>query len=714
MFCSNCGKQINKDDKFCLYCGFKINTNSTEEVLDLNKDNNTNNMSINNNLQNDNNYNNANNNFNQFNMNNTFNNGYNYSEKKGLSGKQKGIIIGLLVLFLGVLLIACFSTSVFGNSNNRTRTIMIYIEGSNLESDAGIVTADLNGIDPSKINLKKTNILLYTGGTEKWHNFIRNDENAIYILKENGFEKVKSYPKKNMGDPSTFSEFLNFAYKNYKANVYNLVLYDHGGAIDGAIYDDFSRDNLSLADLSKGMKDSPFNKRNKLQSVLFRTCLNGTLEVGSVFDDYSDYLIASEEVTYGGPNTSVLVFLNNIIGGDSGVDFGKKFMNSYDEQMNTLDVIGQYTSTYSIVDLSKIDKVKEELNKFYAGIDVKTNYSNIARVRSSIYQYGSSVSYYDMVDLYDFTKGISQYSKTDSSKLLKAIDSAVVHNNTNLNTAHGISIYVPYKGNSMATSTFLSVYNKLDGFGDYAKFITSFNAVKNGQQPFSYNLSSNEFKQSDKEVSMKLTDEQAKNYSGAGYILFKKDLEHPDYYYLLYSSNDAELKDGYVMTKLSNKLIRIKDKSDKKDKGNLIPISRRVNAGTETIVTNGILIDSDKDVLRDGFLNNVDIHLAEKNGKPIFSTVTLSSDNKKVDGTLLDINDFDYLDLMIPRVKILDKNGKYTDNWETFSEKIGIEIKVKDIDLVNSSVDNDGEYYVVFFIKDINNNQYNSEPIRVK
>ena len=168
------------------------------------------------------------------------------------------------------------------------------------------------------------------------------------------------------------------------------------------------------------------------------------------------------------------------------------------------------------------------------------------------------------------------------------------------------------------------------------------------------------------------------------------------------------------MTKLSNKLIRIKDKSDKKDKGNLIPISRRVNAGTETIVTNGILIDSDKDVLRDGFLNNVDIHLAEKNGKPIFSTVTLSSDNKKVDGTLLDINDFDYLDLMIPRVKILDKNGKYTDNWETFSEKIGIEIKVKDIDLVNSSVDNDGEYYVVFFIKDINNNQYNSEPIRVK
>ena len=69
---------------------------------------------------------------------------------------------------------------------------------------------------------------------------------------------------------------------------------------------------------------------------------------------------------------------------------------------------------------------------------------------------------------------------------------------------------------------------------------------------------------------------------------------------------------------------------------------------------------------------------------------------------------------MIPRVKILDKNGKYTDNWETFSEKIGIEIKVKDIDLVNSSVDNDGEYYVVFFIKDINNNQYNSEPIRVK
>ena len=99
-----------------------------------------------------------------------------------MSGGQKGIIVGLLLVVIVLLGVVAFSSSSLFGLHDGSRTIMIYVVGSNLESQSGIVTADLNAIDPEEIDLSKTNVLLYTCGTEKWFNFVQNDENGLYIL----------------------------------------------------------------------------------------------------------------------------------------------------------------------------------------------------------------------------------------------------------------------------------------------------------------------------------------------------------------------------------------------------------------------------------------------------------------------------------------------------------------------------------------------------
>ena len=75
---------------------------------------------------------------------------------------------------------------------DKTRTIMIYMSGSDLESKAGAATSDINAIIPNEVDLSSLNIILYTGGSTTWHNdLIENNENAIYEL-----NNAKTFPKR--------------------------------------------------------------------------------------------------------------------------------------------------------------------------------------------------------------------------------------------------------------------------------------------------------------------------------------------------------------------------------------------------------------------------------------------------------------------------------------------------------------------------------------
>ena len=450
---------------------------------------------------------------------------------------KRFIVVGLLLACVMMMLIIVFITSKKESSTplpvvddgDITRTVMIYMVGADLESESGIASADLNGIKASEIDLDKMNVLLYTGGTMKWHNFVSSEDNAIYQLTESGFEKKKTYEKSNMGDANTLSTLLNYAYDNYKTDEYDLIFYNHGGAIDGAIYDQFSGDNLSIADMGDAFNNSPFKGDNKLEVITFRTCLNGTLEVASELDDYADYLVASEEVTNGDNTSSVLSFLNNIESSDSAIDYGKKFISEYEKHVSEIDPLGMGTvAMYAVIDLSKIDSVVSELGTFVSGIDLTKNYADIIRVRGNLYQYGYSFhgdGKYDMVDLYTLAERINDYSAVSNEKLITAINNAVVYNWTReVQESHGLSVYFPYKGSGLNQYKYLNTYNDIDFSEQYVSFIKKISSLVRSNKNSSFSKS--DITESKSEVtkgefSLELTNDQAKDFAEAKMFIVK-------------------------------------------------------------------------------------------------------------------------------------------------------------------------------------------------
>ena len=667
MLCQKCGQTIDNNALFCKKCGTPVQKiNSNKKQINLNKN-------------------------------------------------QKIIIVSLLsiiTIMLGMIL--------FLPDNNGKNTIMIYIVGSNLESDYGIVTKDLEAIDPQKIDLNKTNVLLYTGGTKKWHNFISSDDNGIYILEKDGFKKIESQKQYNLGNSETLSNFLKFGYDNYKASKYNLILYDHGGAIDGAIYDDISNDNLSLSDMNKALKDSPFNKNNKLDAVLFRTCLNGTIELANIFSPYANYLIGSEEISYGSSYTSVLNFINELKRQDNGRTFGIKFVDAYEKQMKDLMIFNDIIYTYSVIDLSKIDKVNKLLDEYISSINLTENYSKISKLRANLYQYGSEEPSYDMIDLYEFIMGTKEYASVDSKKLIDAINECVVYNNSNDASSHGLSIYFPYSGRKGAQYKYLNIYEELDYSKEYRNFINKYNTIKSSPSSYNFNIENNEIKKEDttKRVSLQLDKEQLENYSYATFMLFQQDKEHPKYYQKLLTSDNITLSsDGLLTANYEKSLVKLLDTDD--GKYHYIRTTYKKANNERTAIA--MLYDYDRqysdpyftilsDVLADVYITN------DKNNKPFVSSAKLISNNERIDGILLKLDDFDKYELWQGRFKVLDDDGNViAGEWETTPVKYGFGGEMKELSksLIYSDLDKGDDYYALFIINDIHDNISYSKLIKV-
>ena len=64
------------------------------------------------------------------------------------------------------------------------------------------------------------------------------------------------------------------------------------------------------------------------------------------------------------------------------------------------------------------------MNSFFASINVNKNYSQIAKLRSNMHQYGvdtADVYDYDTVDLYELIDGLDTFSDVDAKRVLSIL-----------------------------------------------------------------------------------------------------------------------------------------------------------------------------------------------------------------------------------------------------------------------------------------------------
>ena len=646
---------------------------------------------------------------------------------------KKFIIVGLLLAIIMMMLIICFIITKkddVGDKPNEvlsgSRTIMIYMVGSNLETDNAIASADLRGIKPEEIDMENVKVYLYTGGTEKWHNFISSDENAIYELKSDGFSKVKTYEKEDMGDAETLATFLNYVYDASKTDLYNLVFYNHGGAIDGAIYDDFTNNNLSVGEMGDAFEKTPFKGDNKLDTILFRTCLNGTVEVADELDEYARYLIASEEVTNGYPQDSVFTFINELEVSDTGIDYGKKFIAKYEKYMDFIDPFAfSSTPMYSIIDLSKVDTIVDELDTFINGIDVKKNYSDIIKVRSNMYQYGFTVSAFpnfDTVDLYSLIEGIDDYSTVSSDKLLASIKDAVVYNWSKfLKESNGLSVYFPYNGSRLEQNAMILEYNDMDFSNNYVTFVKQISNLKNSNQVSNFtktDLYDSDTKVEKGEFKLELTPEQAKDFAEASYVVFEK--QDNNYYMPVYKSDNAYLDGNTLKSDVTGNMLKIVTKNEEGGYDKFwLQLFENTRTEKKIHKTGAVAFYfGDTNDFSNFKVDALDIYIEyDENGKPYVGNVTTSVKDEET-GTVkveyVKLEDYDYVQFTNFRYDILDENGNFTTEFESDPTKYLIEVDMKEDEFYYENVSLDsGDYYAVFYITDIYGNRVNSNLVSV-
>lgn len=336
-------------------------------------------------------------------------------------------------------------------------TLMVYMVGTDLESDNGCATEDLREMAGANVDASKVNIVVLTGGTEEWDNDVINPKRTmIYSMDKGAMKEEASFGKAPVSDADTMTGFIDYAMTAFPADRYGIVMWNHGG---GPIHG-YGVDQLNDEE-SLGIKDIQIAFANSLladypaEFIGFDACLMANIETAVLLQDYGKYLIASEETEPGfGWNWSWLTALNENPAADAR-DHGKVIADKFIQVCNSYELEG----TLSVVDLSKVQQLA-------AHVDVLSQLTNdtvahskkqvrrFAKVRGKSKTFGNmgDDESYDIVDIGSYAQHLSKDYPQQADNVLNALNQAVVYNNVSdtMYDATGLTLYVPYYSVDMA------------------------------------------------------------------------------------------------------------------------------------------------------------------------------------------------------------------------------------------------------------------------
>ena len=372
-------------------------------------------------------------------------------------------------------------TTIKGD-NKDVVTIMVYMCGSDLESNGAMGSYDIQEMAAAAIS-SNVNLILYTGGSTKWHiSQISTKNNAIYQVFQGKMGLlVENAGNASMVSPSTLTSFIEFCETNFKADRYGLILWDHGsGSIGGYGRDGKYPNNGSMT--LAGIDQALTNADIKFDFVGFDACLMGNTETALMLAEHADYLIASEE-SEPGIGWYYTDWLNALSKNTSmpTVELGKAIADSFVSECKSRTP--RQAATLSVVDLAEMqDIVDDKLSAFSktATEMIQNNeYRTIASARSGAREFGTQANV-DLVDLVDMASSIDTPEAKD---LVSSLLNCIKYNNTTstMSNSYGLSIYFPYRS-SQYLKTVTNTYDQIGMNADYSQCIRSFAAYKTGGQ----------------------------------------------------------------------------------------------------------------------------------------------------------------------------------------------------------------------------------------
>ena len=205
---------------------------------------------------------------------------------------MKKSLIALAALLLLLLAPACAGAM-------RT-SVLVYMSGSDLESEAASATADLREMIAAGIASDgEITILVETGGAEKWHtDGVDRRATQIHRVTGEGLSRLETLPLRNMGDGATLSEFLAYARTHFPAQRTLLILWGHGDGPDGGVcFDDLhDDDSLTPEEIAEALTQAR-EAGQRVDAVVLDACLMNCADLLNAFGPCTDYIVASQAST---------------------------------------------------------------------------------------------------------------------------------------------------------------------------------------------------------------------------------------------------------------------------------------------------------------------------------------------------------------------------------------------------------------------------------
>lgn len=446
------------------------------------------------------------------------------------------------------------SSEAYTESDLAAYTILIYLNGSDLESEGGMATGDLAEIIESGYPRDQINVVLQTGGTAEWQNDqIPNDRLARYMVVDGDIELLEELDQASVGDSETLSAFIDYGMQSFPAERYGLILWNHGGgAVSGyAVDENFDGDSLTLRELSEafdasGMASEPF------EFIGFDACLMANLETAHTAKNYARYLIASEELEpgYGWHYIPWLDALGENPSMD-GAELGRLIADSFVQYYDENDMEDEAT-TLSVIELQWLDAVTEALENFVASADLSTyEYSTVARPRSNTKEFGLPTEYggsTDMIDIIHLAEQFADILPDESTALIDAVQGAVSYNRTGsyVMDAGGLSVFFPYTEKSEAAER-MEIY-QTTGFSDiYIDYLARFTEILTGETVAEVDVSAYTPEQNGNAFDIILTPEQLADISAIYFTAWQAEGEM--LYTQIYEDSYVEIgEDGRILT----------------------------------------------------------------------------------------------------------------------------------------------------------------------
>lgn len=415
----------------------------------------------------------------------------------------------LSILFLIAVILFSTCVSLADNAQEESELlVLIYLCGTDLESDGGMATLDLFEMLDAGIGLEdEVTVLVQAGGTDEWESkILESGEAGRFLVADDLYIVDESMGRLDMGNPDTLSDFVQFALDNFPAKRVGLVLWDHGaGATGGVCYDELTENSLSARDIHDALAKAFQNREQRLTFIGFDACLMSTFEVAAYLQPFADLLIASEELEPGS-GWAYDKWLG-ALAQDPTMDaeaIGRYAVDSFIE--SSLDEDPDDYVTLSVTDMRQMDALIDAVDAF--GQDLSEaletgQFPVISRARAQMRAFGDFANASsDMVDIAEVAWYCRQVAPDASKALASAVKEAVIYsrNSANIQSAGGLSILLPQK-TKQAADEYMPNYDSLSLMTGYSDFVEAYLDQLTGD---GYGFSSSSIQS----TTLDLTDEQ--------------------------------------------------------------------------------------------------------------------------------------------------------------------------------------------------------------